>query len=165
MFQWQIHLEITGGPDEMEEEWGRIKEESMEELGQFWHSEYYPLHFRSFAASRYGYEQRSPKYRERKRRETGQSRPLVYTGSFKQDSTSWAEIRASEDEATVVMRARVLNLVGRAMSDPSYPNIKQEATAVTSQEADRFAEWLDSVVSGRLNSLGGRGGGRSFGIS
>lgn len=155
MLNWQLHIEITGGPSEMRDEWPRIKREAHREFGEWWHENYYPLHFQSFAATRYGYEPRTREYRERKRRIMGHDLPLVYSGSFRQETTSWAEIRATEEGASVTMRAQVLNLVGRSSRDPNYPDIREEATTVAPQEQQRFAEWLDDVTTGRMNELQG----------
>ncbi len=111
------------------------------------------MHFESFAPGKYGYEPRTYEYRQRKQREHGHDQPLVLSGSFKQDTTSWAEIVTSSNRVTVKMRAHVLNLVNRALHDPNYPNIKEEATAVAPEEADRFADWLNDKTSEGLNNI------------
>lgn len=150
---WTVHMEITGGPEHMKDQWPRIKEDALDKLGEFWHEEYYPLHFKSFAPGKYGYEPRTYDYRQRKRRKHGHDQPLVFSGSFKRDTTSWAEIVTTQNKATVKMRASVLNLVNRAINDPNYPNIKEEATAVAPGEEQRFAQWLDDKASEALNNI------------
>ncbi len=153
MFQWRIHMEIRGGGDAMRQEWPQIKADAMSEMGEKWHSEYLPLHFSPFAATKYGYQDRSYSYRQRKRRVHGHDTPLVYSGTLKHDVMAWAEVRTSADETSVIMRSNVLNLVGRRQSDPSYPDIKAELTAVAPEEPDRFAQWVDQRATQKLQDL------------
>lgn len=149
----RIHMEIRGGPDQMRRDWPRIRQEALAELGEWWHQEYMPLKFEPFAGALYGYAPRTYAYRQRKQRVMGHDRPLVWSGTLKHDVLAWAEIQSTADGANIVMRSNVLNLVGRRLGDPSYPDIGAELTSVAPAEPQRFAEWLDAVATQKMEAL------------
>lgn len=153
MYQWQFKIHYRGAPEHLTSEMPDVSRDVLGDFGDWWHAKYFPLHFKSFARGRYGYQPRSYKYRQHKREVMGETRPLVYTGTLMHDTTSWAEVRPKSSGVKVTMRSPVLNLVGRSQSDPSYPNVKEEMTAVAPGEVNRFAEWVDEKMVDALNGI------------
>jgi len=129
-------------------EFGSVRREGLQEIARLWHTGYLPLHFREFAASRYGYQARSRQYQRRKRRRQGHARPMVWSGRMERDLQSAAQIIADPDSAEIRMasRARALNLHG--------PQFREELTAVAPEEADRFARTLDDYIGRHMAAPG-----------
>lgn len=139
-------------PSDME----RAAEAAMGELGAKWHGEYLPLHFDQSAYLRYSFKPRSRRYNVTKRNRYGHTLPMVYTGYMMMAILSAARIATSPHgvEIRFSSGSRALNFsgVGRKRTY-SYPDMRAELTAVSTDEPDRFARFLDGRVVDHLNEI------------
>ena len=76
---------------------------------QFYRRTIHPQHFTAAGARKYGYRARTRKYRERKKREKGHSRPLVWSGESRERS-SRSRITGTASRVRMFVNAPNLNL-------------------------------------------------------
>lgn len=145
-------LEYRGSPEALKKELRPAAERGLREIGEFWHQEYLPLHFRSFARHRYNYEKRSPSYNQQKSRIWGHRLPLVWSGTMREELLGMAEIRANSKRVKIKLDANALRFSRRA----NYPDMRAEVAAIAPEEPQRFAELLDENVTQQLNEVDDR---------
>lgn len=82
----------------------RIIKNSLLRALQEWRRSILPQHFTEQGARKYGFRTRTRKYRERKKREKGHSRPLVWSGESERRSRR-ARIRTTSKRGTATVNA------------------------------------------------------------
>ena len=127
-----------------------IGRKAIENIGLMWHYKYKAFHFKSFAAAKYGYSPRSPKYRNAefafgKRRNNGPPRPLVFTGESERLAMASNTVRAKATSfdkyhVEVIVNAPALNFKNKNTAI----DMRREMTTVIPSELKamelRFAQ-------------------------
>lgn len=119
-----------------------------EAAGGYWHEAYLPLHFKPAAFALYGstFKPRGRKYTARK---GGDTSPMVFSGTMRNQVLGFARIASSGKSTRVtVTGVRALNLSSRK----NFPDFRAEITAITGQEVDRMARRIDAGVHRRLDA-------------
>jgi len=83
---------FDGAPEEDAKRQMRGLRSGMRDATKKWQREMAPQHFKFGAQGRYGYQQRTKKYRRRKERVYGHRRPLVYSG----ETLKWVTTRFAQ---------------------------------------------------------------------
>lgn len=115
--------------------WREIMRGAYQAASQAWHKDFLPLHFKAFSRFRYGYQRRTPRWQQRKKRDKraklGGAVDLVFTGVLLDLVTNHWWIRAQPTRAT-------LKMVGPRYVTANYrahrPHLSNEVTAVTPDE-------------------------------
>ncbi len=114
-------------------------------IGETWLEDYLPLHFKPFAARRYGYAKRTERTKEKKKRlaergrvEDGGRQPLVWSGLLRRSLLEHHHtVRAYPSRATA-------KLIGPSYLSIRYksgrPNIGREILATTTDERRKLEE-------------------------
>lgn len=108
------------------------------EVGVVWVRDVRPKHFTEAGAREYRYGRRSKAYTERKRRETGRARPLVYTGRSERQ-TRQARISTTSRGGRISMRAPALNF----KHPKSRIRPREELTRISRRDAELLARVFD----------------------
>jgi hypothetical protein len=131
--------------------------ETLREAAEHWHREIAPKHFQTGAAQRYGYQPRSPRTREIKRRlaargkvADGGALDLVWSGRMRDAVLNAGFIRATAARATLKMVgpfymkfrafANRRQVTGRAGASGQQPDKPKELTTVTPGERRTLAK-------------------------
>ncbi len=118
---------------------------------QTWQKDVAPRHFRYGAQGRYGYKQRSRKYRDRKMRVYGHRRPLVYSD----ESEHWVLTRRAQPKTR---RTRVGLTATLPVVVPKYffmyrgagSDKYAELTATLPEEYEQLFQGVDAVIETEL---------------
>ena len=137
-------ITYTRSPETTLKQFRPILKEKMQEVGNEWHSKFFPGHFEPGAAAKYKYRKRSEKYRLKKLRVSGQRKPLVFTGRMKRELLRMARLSGSAKSVSVKM-------TGPAYS--KYHNKLRELTGITNKEANELAHDLDARMEEGLNNI------------
>jgi hypothetical protein len=76
---------------------------AMAKLARHWFDKVLPRHFEESAKSRYKYRARAKRYEDRKLRDFGHTKPLVWTGTMQRTLMQSVVIKATSKRATVAM--------------------------------------------------------------
>jgi len=152
---------------------------ALEEAITWWHTKALPRHFRSGAASRYGYPQRSrrtlaQKARMARTRNPAARRPLVYTGRT-QLMSKRARVSGTARSARVTMNlpayVQQYDVMGevRPMRTRALGGYKAivaaDMTRVTADELNMMSRIFEVGVMKRLNEFPGRTIKRTTGVA
>lgn len=114
----------------------RVLKNTFQKIGEKWLEEYLPLHFRADARERYGYAERTVKYKRYKMKKTGGRTDLVYTGLLKRSLLNFSQrINAYPTRVTI-------KLIGPKYLTINYtegrPNLGKEVLKVTPGEMNEL---------------------------
>jgi hypothetical protein len=141
-----------------------IHRAGMRQLGEKWHTEYRPLHFRNLASTRYNYTPRQGErgrtvanfnrsYTGRKLAKFGHTRPLVYTGESERASqTPTIEAVAKRGSARVAVRMRAYKLNYRYAGSPI--DMRAELQTVIPAESQALADGLRDFLARNYRAVG-----------
>lgn len=141
-----------------------IHRAGMRQLGQQWHADYRPLHFRNLATTRYNYAPRQGErgrtvanfkrsYTGRKLAEHGHSRPLVYSGeSERATQTPNIEAVAKRGSARVAVKMRAYKLNYRYQGSPI--DMRAELQTVIPAESQALADGLSAFLGRNYKAVG-----------
>jgi len=100
--------QLPANPSRKQRVWIR---EAVTAAADYHHRHHIPKHFKTQAATQYGYKRRSRRWQDTKKKLGRPAMPLVFTGKTKQEITSSREIRATSTRgARLVMRASLRGL-------------------------------------------------------
>ena len=143
---------VVGSPAAMKRGMGPIVKDALQEAGGLWHRRYLRRHFETGAAGRYHYERRrSDKYKRRKRRMKGHTRPLEFSGDLKRQALRMAEISGTSKRARV--KVSVPWYVTARMTRRRMPDMAKELTATTRAEVGRLARVIEQIAERKLNQI------------
>lgn len=133
---------------------------AMEDVVRYWAKHMLPRHFEPGAASRYHYARRRStskrgrvvtNYPTRKRAVTGRDAPLQFTGFLKTMALAVGNqrARATRTRTRLVLR-NLPPYTTMRRRNPNYPNVPQELTKVTRDEAKKLEEFYLEKARERL---------------
>jgi hypothetical protein len=141
--------------------WRAAMTKAHDAQGQYWHQHHLKLHFRRDSGRRYGYKERTAKYRLRKERAgRGRGRPpakyggmvdLVWKGDLEAGIRSFATIRSFPSRVTVTMQGPSYLRINYR---PGRPHLAREITAVVPEEVKQLEQILDARVTSEMNRSG-----------
>lgn len=125
-------------------------ENAYEKTLSHWHANIRPKHFQESAISEYGYRDRTPEYEDRKERQMGHSRPLVFSGES-EEATERLEIRPTSRGATLAMGGGNLTFRQRG-----GPNMREEVTTVTLPDSVEMGNVFQRTMDLQVRQWPGR---------
>lgn len=138
--------------------------ESLRETMREHHERHIPRHFEPFAAAKYGYLQRSARYRARKARAGYGNVDNVLTGRTRSQVTSSRTITATQTRARLVMRLPLAGGTGRFKFQNAQGRLTdqqkqilariEEVRAIAPDEERYLGEFLIKQYTDRANSPG-----------
>lgn len=150
----------------------RMNRAGYQAVGEYWHENFAPLHFKPGASQRYGYQPRKETYLKSKQAKARSQKPvnragyrvreggtqeLVYTGQLRKLVTDYARIRSFPTRLTV-------ELVGpkylRGRVKPGHPDIAGEVTAVSPAEIEELSHVFTEACAAAFESEQARPKGR-----
>lgn len=141
----------TAPPDVAKRRLPAIFKEGNRAAGELWQTKYLPLHFKPFAKSRYGYQQRSTKYLTRKAKR-GAVADLVLEGLLKELMTGTRHIvRAFPKRFSIQMFGP--SYVGMRPKKASRPNMGAEITKTIASEEKAMGKVYDAAVTKAINAI------------
>lgn len=135
--------------------WKQELTKANREMGELWHRRYAPLHFQSSAHEKYGYDNRTERYKRRKRAlaRSGQAidggnRDLVLSGRMKEMLLGSATIRANDTGVTVNMPGPYyMTLKPKVIHGHVTADKYREVTTVSDEEQEELAAVQAKAVS------------------
>lgn len=144
-------ITYVGSPEATAKELrGAAKAEGAEVI-DFWHDQYLPNHFKSFAGAKYGYKKRTEKHRSRKRRIFGHERDLEFSGDMKRKVSRSIRLSSTSKGARGVMRGPAY--LHMRLRNRNQPDKAAELTAVVQSEVNTMAKRMDEGITRRLNAV------------
>ena len=140
-------LKITGSPEKMVREFGRILKEQLQEMVDFWHANRAKKHFTWAGAYEYSYKPRSTKYLRRKKQR--HLEPLVWSGESKRQILRMIKISGTRKKASGEVTAPRYFW----MTPKGHPNKAEELYTVSQRETDEMALILDEKMCQELNKV------------
>ena len=122
---------------------------SLGDAGLAWHRNTLPQHFEPAAASKYRYQQRTPKHEAEKLKRFGHQRPLVFTGTLAAQVKRIARINATGKGVRVVMRGPRYLYMRR--KDQKQPDKAKELTRTTNAELTSLSRMIHDRLKRRLS--------------
>lgn len=129
----KIEMIVLGPPLIRRTDGNKMMKRTWRDVGNEWHQKFRRSHFTQSAFSKYGYKPRSKRYNRFKRRISGHTLPLVFTGTSRRLSES-KTIRATKKNVTVSMPIRVFNFSRKG----SKVDKRREMTTVASSEVRKL---------------------------
>jgi len=152
MIVLRANIELMGGYEALRKRTPRIVKEALAEAAAYWHKKFAPRHFRSGAATRYGYTPRSENWRRRKRRVKGHALPLVWTGRTKRQVTRAARLTGTSRAITLNMHVERY-IFYRKHSARGEINMAAEITRIISPEKREIRRHMDRVLERGLSGV------------
>lgn len=153
-----IKLTETRPPDVSIRNWRRVTKAAHEAEGRLFVERFLPQHFRSGAASKYGYRPRRPRTIERKQalaklgKVEGRGQiPLVWSGLFKASMLSHRLLRGYPTRVRIDFNAPRYAPARQRTS--KQPHMSDEALRVTPAERQELGEVLGRGVSEGLAAV------------
>ena len=140
-----IRVERTSVLRVLKRDLNRIVRNSLRLALQEWRRSILPVHFTAAGARKYGFRARTRKYRERKQREKGHSRPMVWSGESEERSRR-ARITTTSRRGFATVNAPTLNLRPKGgridMRDELSRLTQQDERTMFSAFRKRFSKLL-----------------------
>ena len=155
MIPLRANIEIIGNFEAQRKRTPKIIKAVLSEGAAYWHKRFAPRHFRSGAATRYGYTPRSDSWRKRKRRVKGHAQPLVWTGRTKRQVTRAARLTGTSRAVTVNMRVEAY-VFYRKRGARGEINMAAEITRMVSPEKREIHRHMDRALERELNRVAER---------
>lgn len=119
-----------------------------------WHRRFLPMHFRSGAASKYGYKRRSKRYITRKVKKVGTAAPLYFTGLLRR------QVRRTPRQSGTAKRGRIAMTVpwyaGLKIRTRNAPDIRAEILKIVRSEENRLVRAMETKLAEALNRVRGK---------
>ena len=144
-------INITGGPKQMIKALPAVMKEALKAALLHWHAKQLPKHFEPGAAYRYRYQRRSDKYRNRKLRQFGHDRPLVYTGNMMRQIMRIVSISGTSKVARAGLRGP--HYLYAYQKSHGQADKAAEILRTTNAENRELAAATDRVIEQRMNAL------------
>jgi len=151
-------IRITGHLAMPKRQLAEIEKRAFVTAMRLWHREMLPKHFEEGADNVYKYERRTRRYVERKQRQKGHKRPLVWSGASRDMALRKIEIRPTKKQTKgIVHVAKAFNFSGRF----GMPDMKAEVSKILKREAcvirkvigDEVAKGLSADVSVKVVTI------------
>lgn len=128
--------------------------QALREAAEEHHARHIPRHFEAFAAAKYGYLPRTPRYRNWKRRRGLPDLPNVATGAMRAQTTSMRIVTATQYRATLKLRWDWPKSGGPSGSSGRF-RLKQGQTELSQSQKQILAriEELRAVSSDELQYI------------
>lgn len=141
---------LYGAPQHHKRDFPKVMKASLADLVRFWHKNYLPRHFRTGAAARYKYKERTRKHKAEKRRKRGTVRPLVYSGLTEEQVTRFIFVQGTSSRVRGTMVAPWY--VRERPTRPRGPALAKELTATAPDEHEAMQKrFRDTLVQGLRN--------------
>ncbi len=138
----------------------RILKAVNDAMGEYWHKNILPRHFKKGAQDRYGYQERTESYLKRKARRFGRSTeqwesmrdfPLAFSGNLRRRITRFKQVRAFPTRFTVRMfgpfyvggRPKPRSVGGSRVTSP---NMAEEITTLLDSEREELRQHAEKML-------------------
>jgi hypothetical protein len=147
--------------DIVRKEWRRLSKESQLEMGREWQEKYLPMHFTPAAYYLYKHQQRTRKYRDKKRKlaergivEMGGQVDNVFSGDMMRMMMNNLTIKPFPTRVTIkMMGPQYISMKPNTFKGSNQPHKAKEITTVREVEAKHLAKVLEEAVTRRIDAL------------
>lgn len=124
-----------------------ISREAMFNVGAQWNASYKGMHFAPGAAARYSYQPRKESYNRRKKKRTGHTTPLIYSGRTKSDVMGPIFPRATPRRVRAMLPTQAYI---RIRSMRGHPPMGDELTRTTLDETEQLSKTYHDVMESMI---------------